>query len=1068
MDTALYFSTLRKAILLATCGLPALAAPALREHKPVRWHDTQLALKRPSIVVTGRVVQANGEPLPGVTVLVKGTNVGTQTDVDGRYSLPNVSEGSTLVISYVGFVRQEVAVPSNGTPLNVTLATDVAALNEVVVVGYGTQQRGSVTGAIASVSSADIVSQPVADATQAIQGKAAGVTVTSSGGAPGGAAGTAVRIRGLTSAGVNSPLYVVDGFPLPPALDGNGNGTNTELTGISPNDIESIDILKDASATAIYGLRAANGVVIITTKRGKAGRSNINFDAYRGLQDVAHRLTLLNAEQYAVINNENRLAGGLPIVVPRLRNPQNLRDSSTNWQDQIFRRAVIQNYSLSATGGSENARYAVSATYFQQDGTIVGSNSERFTLRANGDVQISKIFKIGNSISLTHQEDRQITSNNGEYGTIQQAIRMIPIVPVYRPDGYYYEPRGAQDNFVEENPLASALYSNRKFSRNQALTTFFAELEPIKGLRLRTNVGANLIFENYNGFQPAIPVLTVGGQTYSTRYSIAGGNAYNNYSTSYLIENTATYNHLFGSKHQLTLLAGQSAQVFNFQTLGAARTGYLSNDLQNIDNGPINPALGNNGFVDTPQHLASYFGRINYEYAGKYLLSAVARYDGSGAFAPGSQFGFFPGVSAGWRISEENFMKDVSVVSNLKLRAGYGKVGNPLNAGRFAYLYTINSGILYPFGQGGTLLTGAAPTRLSNNSLRWETNNQANVGLDLGFLGNRIEATVDVYNRNSPNLIAAVPVSYVSGTYESINTNAASAYNRGIDLSVTTRNFVGTGGALNWSTTLNFSHYTTKLESLGAGLPYNGQGSLSGTIVRYDQGQAFGSFYGYVADGLFQTADEVSAANANAAAKTKVPGTFAQQSGTAAGDIRFKDLNGDGVINASDRTFIGNPNPKFTYGVTNTVAFKGFDLSVFIQGVQGNDVYNLNRYLTESALYGNSNGSTRVLARWTGPGTSNDVPRAVANDPNNNLRVSSYYVENGSYMRVKNLTLGYTLPKNVLNSLRAQQLRVYVTAQNLATVTKYTGYDPEVSASGIDEGIYPQPRVVLVGVNVGF
>ena len=1032
----------RTAILLA-CGVPALAAAG-----PVWAAVRPLARPAADVPVTGRVTGADGTGLPGVTVLVRGTSTGTTTGADGAFSL-TAPEGSTLVFSFVGFSTQ-TAVVAPGAPVNITLREDAQKLNEVVVVGYGTQQRGSVTGAISSVNAQEIVRQPVADLTQAIQGKVSGVTITSNGGAPGGAAGTSVRVRGITSAGNNNPLYVIDGFPLP-------EGGDNQLNAISPNDIESIDILKDASATAIYGVRAANGVVIITTKRGKAGKTTFNVDGYRGLQVVARKLDLLNAREYAVINNESRIAKGLPIVVDKLRDPTTLGEG-TNWQDLVFRKAQIQNYSLSATGGSEKARYAVSGTYFQQDGIVIGTNFERFTLRANGDVQVGKMLKLGNNIQLTHLEDRQVTSNGGdsrnnEYGAVQQMLRIPATIEPYRPDGFWYQPSSPVDNFIEENPLANALIDNRKFTRNRALTTFFAELEPLKGLRLRSNVGFDFIFDNFNRFTPKGPELP----GYTQRYSTASAEANSSYAPTYLIENTLTYDHLFADKHQVTVLLGQSAQEFNFSNVVANRQGYLRNDLQTVAAGPINSQLTNNGTVNPPQRLASYFGRLNYEFSGKYLFSAVARYDGSSVFPPGEKFGFFPGVSAGWRISEESFLKDNPIISSLKVRAGYGRVGNPNNAGRFANLYTINFGAIYPLGSEGTINTGGAPIRLANPNLRWENNDQTNLGIDIGFLENRFEASIDLYNRNSPNLIAPVPPSLVSGTYEPVNSNAASAYNRGIDFALTSRNVQGAGAGLNWTTILNVSAFKTRLESLGAGIPYNGPEFLTkSAIVRYDVNQAFGSFYGFVADGLFQTADEVA----------KAP---KQETGTAPGDIRFKDLNGDGVITAAgDRTFIGNPNPDFTYGITNNLAYKGFDLSFFIQGVQGNDVYNLNRYITESALYGANNGSKRVLSRWTGPGTSNDVPRAIDGDPNSNLRVSSHFVEDGSYVRLKNLTLGYTLPASILSRVAASQVRLYVTAQNLVTLTKYTGYDPEVSPAGIDLGVYPQSRVFMGGINIGF
>jgi len=1010
---------------------------------------------RAEVPVTGRVVDGKGEGLPGVTVLVRGTTIGATTDATGRFSL-RAPEGSTLLFSSVGFQTQSVVLTAaNASTISVALRDDTQSLNEVVVVGYGTQERGSVTGAISSVSSADIIRQPVADATQAIQGKVSGVTITSGGGAPGGAAGTAIRIRGISSAGNNNPLFVVDGFPLP-------DGGDNQLNAISPNDIESIDILKDASATAIYGVRAANGVVIITTKRGKAGKSTVNFDAYAGVQSVARRLDLLNAQQYATINNEAAIAAGKPIALDKLRDPAAL-GVGTDWQDLVFRRAQQQNYALSATGGSEKARYAVSAGYYQQDGVIVGSNFERFTLRANGDVQLNKYFKIGNSISLTHLSDRQVTTNNGEYGTVQQMLRIPPTVQAYRPDGYWYQPNSVSDNFTEENPLATALRADQRYTRDRAITTFYAELEPVKGLRLRTNVGGDFIFDNFHQFFPKGPDLA----GYTQRYIVASGNQNSSYAPTYLIENTLSYDHLFADKHQFTFLVGQSAQQFNFSNVGAARVGYLRNDLQTINSGPINTQLSNFGTVDYPRALASYFGRLNYEFAGRYIFQAIGRFDGSSRFDEGRKFGFFPGVSAGWRISEEEFLKGSSTISNLKLRAGFGQVGNELNAGRFAYLYGINFGITYPFGPDGAINTGAAPTRLRNPDLRWERNNQFNLGLDFGFVNNRLEGSIDVYERRSPNLIAPVPVSLVSGTYESVNRNAASAYNRGIDFSLTSHNFVGTNGGLNWSTTVNASAFKSRLSSLGVGIPYNGQGSLSGTIVRYDVNQTFGAFYGYVADGLIQTQEELNTLNSGAKSGT-AKANYYQNAGTAPGDIKFRDLNGDGVITDADRTFIGNPYPNFTFGLTNTLTFKGFDLSFFIQGQQGNDVYNLNRYLTENALYSTFNGTTRVLNRWTGPGTSNDVPRAIQGDPNNNLRVSTHYIEDGSYIRLKNLTFGYTLPSSLLSRISSSQIRVYFTAYNLLTLTRYTGFDPEVSVSGIDQGVYPQVRTFIGGINIGF
>ena len=1043
MKRTVYLITLlRSTAVLLACGLPVLASAA-----PAFAGPPVLAHPRADVPVSGRVTGPDGAGLPGVTVLVLGTSTGTTTNSDGMFSL-NAPEGSKLVFSFVGYATQTLTVAAGMPAIALSLREDAKQLTEVVVVGYGTQEKADVTGAIGSVSGRDIATQPVADATQAIQGRVAGVTVTQNSGAPGGAGGTSVRIRGISSAGNNSPLYVVDGFPLP-SSDAGGNAVENQLNSISPNDIESIDVLKDASATAIYGVRAANGVVIITTKRGKAGKANITVDGYRGVQQVWHKLNLLNAEQYAVINNESRIAKGDPIN-PKFADPKSL-GAGTDWQKAVFRpSAVIQNYSLSATGGSEAARYAVSAGYFQQDGTLNGSNFERFTVRANGDVSLNKYVKIGNSLAISHLEDRQLNTGNDEFGVLNNVIQTPPTLPVYNPNGTWYEPTATLDNYIEPNPVLQSLITNSKFVRNRILGTFYVELEPLKGLRFRTNVGADLIFDNNNGFTPSLGAN-------SPRNSIAGAYSSSNYNPSYLIENTLTYDRTLAEKHHLTVLLGQSAQQFTYSYLSAGRNGYVRNDLQTINNGPINASLGNGGTGVSPpeDRLASYFGRVNYEFAGKYLLSATMRYDGTSAFAPGYQFGFFPGASLGWRLSEESFIKDISTISNLKLRVGYGKVGNPLNAGRFAYLATINSGITYPFGPNGAINTGSAPTRSPNLDLRWENNYQANVGVDVGLFGNRLELSADVYDRRSPNLISYVPAYLVTGTYESVPTNALSAYNRGFDLSVSTRNIVAEGSGLSWNSSLIFSTFKNQISDLGVGAPFNGTATRTGTaIVRYDKGQPFGSFYGYVADGLFQTPEDVK--------------SHATQSGAAPGDIRFKDINGDGKISDLDRTFIGSPIPKFTYGLNNTVTWKGFDLNAFIQGSQGNKVYNLNRVYTEGGLTSNGNSSTRVLARWTGAGTSNEVPRAIAGDPNQNLRVSSYFVEDGSYLRLKVLTLGYSLPKAFLNRFGTQTVRVYGTAQNLVTLTKYSGFDPELGSSGIDRGIYPQSRVYLAGISLGF
>jgi TonB-linked SusC/RagA family outer membrane protein len=1042
----------RKFYLIArlsrTAVLLACAAPLAAAASPSATARVSMLRPAAEVPVSGRVTSTEGMGLPGVTVLVRGTNIGTATSSDGTFSL-NAPAGSTLTFSFVGYATQTAPVGENGnTSLTITLQEDMQKLNEVVVVGYGTLQRQDVTGAVSSISGKDVASQPVPDAAQAIQGRAAGVTVTQNSGAPGGAGGTSVRVRGITSAGNNAPLYVVDGYPLP-------SGDEAQLNAINANDIESIDVLKDASQTAIYGVRAANGVVIITTKHGKTGQASINVDAYRGVQTVWRQLDLLNAKEYATINNEGRIAAGTQLV-DKLRDPSTLGDG-TDWQKAVFRpTAVIQSYTLSAQGGSDKAHYAVSGGYFQQDGTLNGSQFERFTLRLNGDIALSKRVKVGSNIQLTNLNDRQLDTSNSEYGVLSNVLQAPPTIPVYNPNGTWYEPTASADNYVEPNPVMQSLIAHSRFVRNRVLTTFFAEAEPVKNLRYRVNVGADLLFDSSNGFTPS-------AGPNSPRYSVSSGYSSFNYNPSYLVENTLTYEKTFGESHHLTALIGHSAQQFQYTYLSGGRVGFLNQDLQNLNSGqvvqpPTNSGIGINPTTD---RLIGYFGRLNYDYKGRYLLTAIVRRDGSSAYALGEKFGWFPGASAAWRISDEEFLRGNTTISELKLRVGYGRVGNALNAGRFAYLAGINSGITTVFGSPQVVNNGAAPTRAQNNKLRWEDNEQYNVGVDAGLFNNRLSVALDAYYRRSPNLLSNVAPPLVSGTYEALPTNAISSSNQGIDLSITSRNIVGTDQGLNWTTTLIFSTYKTRIDKLNIADPFDGLGSRSGTIVRYDEGQAFGAFYGYVADGLFQTPEDVT----NHA--TQVQGTNPGNS-TSPGDIRFKDLDGDGAITGADVTFIGNPNPDFTYGLTNTVSWKGFDLNVFLQGSQGNDIYNLNRFYSEGGLYANGNSSTRVLGRWTGPGTSNDVPRAVAGDPNQNLRVSTYYIEDGSYMRIKLLTLGYTLPGNLLSYIGGKSLRVYVSAQNLLTLTKYSGFDPEVGVAGVDRGIYPQSRTFLAGLNLGF
>ncbi|MDO7848536.1 SusC/RagA family TonB-linked outer membrane protein [Hymenobacter sp. M29] len=1003
------------------------------------------------IPVSGRVTQANGEGLPGVTVVVKGSTTGTSTDINGNFTL-TAPEGSTLVFSFVGFTTQEVA--ATAAPLAVVLRGDTQALNEVVVVGYGTQRREDVTGAIASVTEQEIKTQPVTGLDQAMQGRAAGVQVSQNSGAPGG--GVSIRVRGVGTVGNAEPLYVVDGVPFYSDGDGqNGNYLNL----INPSDIASIDILKDASATAIYGSRGANGVVIITTKRGKSGRSNIGFDTYYGVQQVAHKVNLLNASQFAQLSNELLANGGQQVnsvasagsaaTTPDYSNPAAL-GQGTDWLKEIFRTAPIQNYNLNVNGGSEKTQFSLSGGFFQQDGTIIGSNFKRYSLRLNLDHQLNSRIKIGTSTGLSRTESRIVTTDEDtQSGLVFLAQTQLPTLPVYR-TGTFAGPVG-RIQFVGDrsNPVGRAMTLDNHLYRNRLLSSTYAEVEIIKGLRFRTNLGLDASFRENSFFEPS---YTWGSIVHPTA-SLGQGQARE---LVWLTENTLTYNRTFGENHALTVLVGQSAQNSQNRYLGGSDNAYPYNTLQALSSGSGTYSATSGEFGWS---LVSYIGRVNYSFADKYLFTGTVRTDGSSRFGPENKYGVFPSGSVAWRVNQESFLKDVSQVSDLKLRASYGITGNQ-NIGLYEYATLLSGTQRYV--QGNSIVPGVVPTSLPNPAVQWEPNKQLDFGLDLGLLDNRLVFTADIYDRLTTKMLLSPPVTPSSGYLGAATVNAGQVRNQGLELALNTRNFTG---AFTWNTNFNISFTRNKVLELINDRPIISGGILTQSVTRTAVGQPIGAFFGYVTDGIFQTGDEV---------RTHAT----QQPGTAAGDIRYKDLNNDGVINDQDRAYIGSPIPKFTAGLTNTFAYKGFDLSVFLYAVYGNKIFNANRIFTE-AMSGAANQTTETLNRWKSAAEPGDgvTPRAVFGDPNINARVSDRYIEDGSFLRIKNVSLGYTLPAKWLGTtnVHAQSLRLYATAQNLVTFTKYKGFDPEIGSfgqsslsTGIDNGAYPVSRVLTLGLNVGF
>ncbi|MCB2409758.1 SusC/RagA family TonB-linked outer membrane protein [Hymenobacter lucidus] len=1010
--------------------------------------------------VSGRVVDSKGEGMPGVTVVVAGTTLGSATNTNGDFMISDVPAGAqTLVISSVGFVTVRIpitVVDGQATQVSsTTLQEDTQALSEVVVVGYGTQTRQELTTAVSSVSSKAIERQTVAGFDQALQGQAPGVQVTAPSGAPG--AGINVRIRGNNSVSLsNSPLYVIDGVPVFPTYDRElsvGNQKPNPLNTINPNDIESIDVLKDGAAAAIYGLRASNGVIVITTKRGKVGKPQLGFSMYYGRQELRKKQDLLNARQFAEYYNEARVNAGQTAPYTDLNN----LPADTDWQDEMYREAAIQNYQLNVSGGTDKTRYYVSGGYFKQDGIILNSGFNRYNFKLNLDQQAGTKFRLGTNLNLSR------TFNNGSVrselplggsGTVLGALAQIPTVPVRNPDGTY----GLNPFSLSDNPIGNLLETNNKAITYQTVGNVYGEADILSNLKFRTSFGIDFraqlenefITREYPGTSRTTPEANLkgSGRTGTTQQAI------------WLWENTLTYNPKLGDRHNLTLLAGQSVQESNRFASNAATVGYPSNANPYISAGTTR--TGGSSYEEE-WGLMSYFGRAIYNYDERYLATLSMRADGTSRFD--KKFGYFPAVSVAWRIAKESFFPQNSIVSDLKIRGSFGINGNqeipPYD--RFS-LY--DTGSNYAGYSGSGISGGIRPGRIGNRDLKWETTKQYDLGLNIGFLQDRATLEIDAYRKRSTDLLTDVPIAPSTGA-QTLNVlqNVGITENKGLELSLTTNTVQGEAGSFGWTTNLNFTMNRNKVIDFGQ--LTNDQNQLVDREVIYGntnsilrKGSPLSSFYGFVAQGIFQTTDEIKNAPTQSNAKP--------------GDIRFADLNGDKVIDNKDRTIIGNPNPKAVAGVTNTFTYMGLELTAFFQGSFGNDIQNINRQ-TIDAMSGAENQSTRVLNRWTPSNTNTDIPRAVIGDPNQNNRFSTRFVEDGSYVRLKNLTLAYNIPVSVLQKAHFSGLRLYITGQNLLTWTDYSGYDPEVSADpfsntgfGRDFGVYPQARTYTIGLNASF
>jgi TonB-dependent starch-binding outer membrane protein SusC len=1001
--------------------------------------------------LTGRVTDDKSEALPGVSLLIKGTTQGTVTDQNGDFSLSNVPADAVLQVSFIGYVTQEIPV-SGQSSMSIKLQPDVLALQEVVVVGYGEQKKSVVTGAITSVKAKDLENMPVMRLEQSLQGRTSGLTITSNSGQPGAA--STIRIRGTTTIGDSDPLYIVDGVQI-------GGG----IEYLNQADIESIEVLKDAASAAIYGARAANGVIIVTTKKGKEGQMTVNYNGYVGTQAPWRKLDLLNATEYATLLNEATVAGGGPI---RFADPASF-GSGTNWQNQVFSNsAKIQNHELSLGAGTDKSTYFASLGYFDQEGIVAPSNSKfnRLTLRFNSTHKISKFVTFGNNIGYTRIKTKGIDPNSEWGSPLNRAINMDPITPVVVTDETLWNtspynianvvrdgqgrPYGISNIVTSEilNPVAALHVAQSNSWSDKIVGNMFLEVEPIKGLKARSSVGVDLAFWGDESFSPVFYLNATNQNTLNDYTRNVNRGLF------WLWENTLSYSFNI-NKHNISALAGVSAQRNYGEQQGGTKTGIPVNHIDDASLGfPVSQENQYFWGSEYQETLASLFGRLNYNYNEKYLLTAIVRRDGSSRFGSNNKYGVFPSVSAGWVASAEEFWPTNDIVNFLKIRGSYGVNGNN-RIGDFRYISTVGGGRNYTVG--GTLVNGVSPNAISNPDLRWEETTQTDVGFEATIF-NDFSLTFDVYSKKTTGMLLAIDVPWYVGNNGPIG-NIADMENRGYEIEL---GYNKTVGDVTFKLNANASHLKNEVTYLGADkLFLGGQtfGPQGVQITRTQVGNPVGFFYGFKTDGIFQNAEEV-AAYVNNEGDALLPNA-------APGDIRFVDYNKDGVINNDDRTMIGNPTPDWTFGFTASATWKNFDFTLFGQGVQGNDVFQaIRRFDLPTA-----NWTTEALGRWTGEGTSNSFPRLTLNDPNQNFsRSSDFYIQDGSYFRIKTLQLGYSLPKYIISKIGLNKLRVYVMGNNLATFTKYTGFDPEIGGGsyGVDRGIYPQARSYMAGVNVGF
>lgn len=1011
--------------------------------------------------ITGTVTDAiNGKGLPFANVIVKGTNVGAQTDMNGNF-LIKAKNGDVLKVSYVGFQDIEVAV-TDKLDYQISLSEGNNNLDEVVVIGYGSQKKSVVTGAISSVKGKDLEKLPVNRVEQALQGRTSGVVVAANSGQPGSS--STVRIRGLTSLndGANEPLWVVDGV----VVDNGGIGY------LNQADIESIEVLKDASSQAIYGARSAAGVILVTTKKGTKGGISVSYNGFIGTSSPATKLNLTNAQEYAMLENEASENAGNGIV---FENPAAL-GAGTDWQDQIFNNnARKQNHQVSISGGNDVSTFYTSFGYLNEEGIVATdiSKYERFNIRLNSDHKITEWLKFGQNFGYARDKSIGLGNTNSEYGgPLSSAINLDPITPVIitDPEIANSSPYSTEAGIMRDgngNPYAISTIVGQEMSNPMAyiktrlgnygwadnfVGNVYGEITIIKGLKFRSTLGAKLAFWGGEYFNP---VSYLNSTTINSTNSFTRNNSRR---VDYNIENTLSYSKTI-KDHSFEILLGQGAYQDNWSTHISVTKWDIP--VTNFDDASLNydvptEQITAGGGESTIHRVTSLFSRINYNYQGKYLFTGVFRRDGSSRFGSNNKFGFFPSVSAGWVVSEESFWPENNYVNFFKVRGGYGVVGND-NIGDFAYLSTVGGGRNYPFGIYGDYFNGVSPNAPSNPDLKWEETTQINIGFEATVFRN-VSLTFDWFKKATDDILMYPRIPGYVGAIGNPAANVASVKNTGVELEVA---YQKSFGPLQMVVSGNVSHLQNEVTDLGIGVDYlSGGNSFQAStypITRTAVGQPMNSFYGFQRLGIFQNQSDIYA-HINSAGEVIQPDA-------QPGDVIWADLDDDGQITENDRTFIGNPTPSWTYGATINLKYKNFDFLAFGQGAAGNMIFQGLRRLDIS----NANYQAEALDRWHGEGTSTDYPRLVDGDPNNNFtNPSDLYLEKGNYFRIKTLQIGYTLPKKYTQKVHLQTVRFNFTAENLLTITNYTGYDPEIGGGtmSIDKGIYPQARSFLFGLSL--